>query len=104
MHSDKRKFSPPIKIVDKTINTPVEVVVNGNGISASIPAMPHFKDWKREQLKQGWSCLLHYCSDGDLVLIKKREIRNIPTNKRHVPLSWKTSNGTFKTTKVRLWI
>ena len=38
-YSDTRKSNPPIKIIDKTINTPTEAAVNGNGISAVIVAM-----------------------------------------------------------------
>jgi hypothetical protein len=50
-YSDTHKYSPPIKIVDKTTTTPKMAVINGDGISAIIVMMPHFKSGKKEQPK-----------------------------------------------------
>jgi hypothetical protein len=99
-NSDTRKPNPPIKIVDKTTKTPKMAVVKGEGISAIVAAMPIFKYGKREHPKRAWKCLLDSGSDGDLILIKKKDLQNIPTTKRYLPLNWNTSNGTFKTKEV----
>jgi len=44
--------------------------------------------------------LLDTGSSGDLLFVRKRSQKYIPTLKRAVPKSWGTSNGTFKTNKV----
>jgi len=44
--------------------------------------------------------LLDTGSSGDLLFIRKRSQKYIPTMKRAVPQLWGTSNGTFKTNKV----
>ena len=44
--------------------------------------------------------LLDSGSDGGLIFITKKDLKNIPHKKRYVPEIWETSNGTFKTTKV----
>ena len=84
-YSDTRKSSPPIKIVDKTRNTPTKAVVNGDSIRVVIAAMPYFKDGK-VSLKQAWRCLLDSESDGNLIFIKEKGLCNIPNVKRYIPL------------------
>ena len=98
-YSDTRKPSPPIKIVDKTTLLPKKAVVKGKGVSAILAAIPHFKHSFKEQPKRAWKCLLDSGSDGDLILIKKKDLHNIPYKKRYLPLTWNTSNGAFKTKK-----
>ena len=39
-------------------------------------------------------------SDGDLLFVHPRNKECIPQKERFAPQKWKTSNGTFKTTKV----
>ena len=76
-NSDTRKPNPPIKIVDKTTITPKMAVVKGEGSSKIVVAMPIFKYGKREHPKRAWKCLLDSGSDGDLILIKKKDLQNL---------------------------
>ena len=63
------------------------IPVNGDGISTVIAAIPYFKDGNKEQPKQAWKYLLGSGSDGNLIFIRKRALRNIPNSKRYVPVS-----------------
>ena len=88
----------PIKFVEKHSNKLQKQVVKGNGISATIVAIPKHKSSKKS--KDLWRVLLDSGSDGDLLFIHRDSNKNIPWKERIAPQKWRTSNGTFKTTKV----
>ena len=91
----------PIKIVEKPLQNRKQVV-NGEGISAVVAAtVVLIKKIKKQQPQtKAWRVLLDSGSDGDLIFITKKDLKNIPHKKRYAPETWETSNGTFKTTKV----
>ena len=47
-----------------------------------------------------WRVLLDSGSDGDLLFVQKGLKENVPFKERFRPQKWRTSNGTFRTTKV----
>ena len=73
-------------------------VVKGNGISATIVAIPKYKNAKKSN--DLWRILLDSGSDGDLLFVHHDSNKRIPWKERITPQEWRTSNGTFKTTKV----
>ena len=91
----------PIKILEKPLQTRKQVV-NGTGISAVVAATVFLtnKIEKQQPHQKAWRVLLDSGSDGDLIFITKKNLKNIPHKKRYSPEKWETSNGTFKTTKV----
>ena len=44
--------------------------------------------------------LLDSCVNGDLVFVQEGTKSYIPFKERYVPQKWRTSNGTFTTTKI----
>ena len=90
----------PIKFVEKHSNKLQKQVVKGNGISATIVAIPKYKNAKKS--KDLWQILLDSGSDGDLIFVHRDSNKDIPCKERIAPQKWRTSNGTFKTTKVGL--
>ena len=50
--------------------------------------------------ERAWRVLLECGSDGDLIVIKPADVKNINPLKRIHPLVWGTSNGDFETTEV----
>ena len=73
-------------------------VVKGNGISATIVAIPKYK--KAKKPNDLWRILLDSGWDGDLFFVHRDGNKRIPRKERIAPQKWRTSNGTFKTTKV----
>ena len=88
----------PIKFVEKSTNKLQKQVINGDGISATVVAVPKYKNAKKKQ--DFWQILLDSGSDGDLLFVQKGSKKRIPWKERFAPQKWRTSNGTFKTTKV----
>ena len=106
-NSPKKTINSPIKIVEnsksaKYKNKYLNQVVNGKGISAAIGAVPiSYKDNKEGlPTEVWWQTLLDSGSDGDLLFITKKQLKNIPYEKRYAAKKWQTSTGTFKTTHV----
>ena len=89
---------PPIKIADRKSDTADFKVVEGDGISAAVSALPLFKSNKHP--KRAWRVLLDSGSDGDLVFVNKKVLKDIRHADRFRPCKWQTSNGAFTTTKV----
>ena len=73
-------------------------VVDGNGISATVVAVPKYKNAKKKN--EFWRILLDSGSDGDLLFVHQDSNKRIPWKERIAPQKWRTSNGTFKMTKV----
>ena len=74
-------------------------VVRGTGMVTSVPAILYTKD-KRTQSKRVLRVLLDSGSDGDLLFVKEGDKSPIPFKERFRPQKWRTSNGTFETSKV----
>ena len=87
----------PIKAATKTTNK-LSKVVTGDGVSTVVVATLVTRDGREP--KRAWRVLLDSGSDGDLIFIKKADVKNANQTKRTHPILWGTSNGTFKTTKV----
>ena len=90
----------PIKFVDKTLSIKQKKVVNGTGTCSTIVAVPHLIKKRVQTAKRVWRVLLDSGSDGDLLFVHPSNKERIPQKERFSPQKWKTSNGTFKTTKV----
>ena len=88
----------PINFVEKHSDKLQKQVVKGDGISATIVATPKHKNPKKS--KDLWRVLLDSGSDGDLLFVHRESNKHIPCKERIAPQKWRTSNGTFKTTKV----
>ena len=93
----------PIKVADPPVNKQSFNVVTGNGISAAIAAIQMCNQKIGRSTSKGnkaWCALLDSGSNGDLLTIRTKDLKNIPHKNRHAPERYETSNGTFKTTKV----
>ena len=73
-------------------------VIKGNRISVTVVAVPKYKNAKKKN--EFWQILLDSGSDGDLLFVHRDNNKHIPWKERIAPQKWRTSNGTFKTTKV----
>ena len=73
-------------------------VVKGSRISATIVAIPKYKNAKKS--KDFWQILLNSGSDGDLLFLHCESNKGIPRKGRFAPQKWWNSNGTFETMKV----
>ena len=90
----------PIKFVNKTLNLQQQKVVKGVGACSTVAAVPQLIKKGKQTAKRVWRVLLDSGSDGDLLFVHPRNKERIPQKERFAPQKWKTSNGTFKTTKV----
>ena len=77
----------------------ISKVVTGDGVSAVAVATLVPKDGARPPTR-AWRVLLDSGSDGDLIFVKKADLKHTNPEKRTHPNIWGTSNGAFKTTKV----
>ena len=73
-------------------------VVKGNGISAIIVAIPKYENAKKSN--DLLRIILDSGSDGDLLFVHRDSDKRIPWKEIIAPQKWRTSNRTFKTTKV----
>ena len=89
---------PPIKIAETKSDSADNTVVEGEGVSAAVLAVPLLKSDKKP--KRAWRVLLDSGSDGDLVFVNKKVLKDIRSEDRFRPCRWETSNGAFTTTKV----
>ena len=91
----------PIKAAIETkFTNKISKVVTGNGVSTVAVATLVTKDGARPPTR-AWRVLLDSGSDGDLVFVKKADLKHTnPTKRTHLNI-WGTSNGTVQTTKVR---
>ena len=94
-------FITPIKAapIETKLSNKITKVVTGDGVSAVAVATLVTKDGARPP-KRAWRVLLDSGSDGDLIFIKKADLKHTNPKKRTHPNIWGTSNGAFKTTKV----
>ena len=70
-------------------------------VAAVTVAIPFARDGS--ELKRAWHVFLDNGSDGNLIFIKKLMSKAPVQTRGHNPyVVWGTSNGTFKTTKVRM--
>ena len=94
---------PPIKIADnKSDSAHTNKVVEGDGISAAVLAVPLLKSDKKP--KRAWRVLLDSGSDGDLVFVNKKVLKDIRHEDRFRLCKWETSNGAFLRQKLAVWI
>ena len=66
---------PPIKITETKSDSVDNTVVEGEGVSAAVLAVPLLKSDKKP--KRAWRVLLDSGSDGDLVFVNKKVLKNI---------------------------
>ena len=91
----------PIKIVDLNHETDPKTkrVVTGKGLVTSVAGvLQHARNSKKT--KRVLRILLDSGSDGDLLFVQEGTKIDIPFKERYAPQKWRTSNGTFTTTKV----
>ena len=105
----------PIKIVDKKTDDLKSRVVRGTGVRTAIAGIPMFTENKQkgkkarrkrastnnkqQSAKRVWRVLLDSGSDGDLLFVRKGTLE-VPYTRRNAAQRWRTSNGTFETSKV----
>jgi hypothetical protein len=89
--------SAPIKMIE-AYPSYSNKVIKGAGICAAMVDVPskHIKHIEGIPSKIWWRTLLDSGSDGDLLFITKRQMKNIPYEKRYAAKTWQTLNGTFK--------
>ena len=58
------------------------------------------KNGRTKSAKRVWRILLDSGADGDLLFLHPKTREYIPQKERFAPCKWRTSNGTFQTTKV----
>ena len=75
-------------------------VVKGVGTCSTVAAVPQLIKFDKQTAKRVWRVLLDSGSDGDLLFVHRANKERIPQKERFAPQKWKTSNGTFRTTKV----
>ena len=94
---------PPIKIADnKSDSAHTNKVVEGDDISAAVLTVPLLKSDKKP--KRAWRVLLDSGSDGDLVFVNKKVLKDIRHEDRFRLCKWETSNGAFLRQKLAVWI
>ena len=87
----------PIKFAEKSLNKHQKQVITGSGVCCTVIGIPTFK---AKKAKRPWRILLDSGSDGDILFNHRGRKEYIPSKERFAPQKWRTSNGTFKTTKV----
>ena len=110
LDSDKSEisFTSKTKNSEQTNTVPIKVVGSeklhnqvaiGSGLCTAIVAILDI-DNKYGGAKRALRVLLDSGSDGDLVFVKKGSRLKVPYKERYAAQTWRTSNGTFKTTNV----
>ena len=94
------EYSTPIKVIEKTSNKLQQKVVVGKGIISSIVALPEFRNTTSKTHYRPYRVLLDSGSDGDILFVRKGTADRVPTKSRLSPQKWRTSCGTFETSKV----
>ena len=100
VHSNYNNNITPIKFVDQNTYKNVMKVVRGVGTCSTVAAVPQLLKNGKQTAKRVWRVLLDSGSDGDLLFPHRSNTERIPQKERFAPQKWKTSNGTFRTTKV----
>ena len=94
---------------DKTSTVPIKVVgskkllkqvTKGDGLCTAIVAILEMQTKNHGGAKKPLRVLLDSGSDGDLLFIRKGRRLKVPYKERYAAQTWRTSNGTFKTTNV----
>ena len=75
-------------------------VVKGKGLCTTIEGIVHTNRTPAKEAKRVWRILLDSGADGDILFRHPTNKEYIPVKERFAPCKWRTSNGTFKTTKV----
>jgi hypothetical protein len=88
----------PIKIVENSVYSLQNKVVKGTGIVTSVPAILYTNNSKGA--KRVLRVLLDSGANGDLLFVQEGTKCPIPFKERYKPQKWRTSNGTFETSKV----
>ena len=89
------------KIVVNNILSLQAKVVKGKGLCTTIEGVPQIaKNGRTRSAKRVWRILLDSGADGDLLFSHPKTREYIPQKERFAPCKWRTSNGTFQTTKV----
>ena len=88
----------PIKVVGS--KNLLKQVTKGDGLCTAIVAILEIKTKQHGGAKRALRVLLDSGSDGDLLFLKKGRRLKVPYKERYAAQTWRTSNGTFKTTNV----
>ena len=76
-------------------------MVKGRGRQSATAALPQLREHTvSSKQKKVWKVLFDSGSDGDIAFIHKSNKASIEMQNRLHPQKWKTSNGTFETSKV----
>ena len=98
-NSETPKLTSADKIVEQKILSIQAKVVKGKGLCTTIEGVLVTKN-EGKIAKRVWRILLDSGADGDLLFLHPDTSQYIPYKERFAPQKWRTSNGTFKTTKV----